>query len=495
MQKAEKIHFTLISDKIPEKKFVRYKINTEQARPRYKLPHPFNPKVKKIGLAKLFIKEIFEYNFKLLKKEYRQTLFSRPCIYGVFSRKVGGFAPIRDRCVGCLRCVQEYPEVVTVDRNLDYTHYADSFWMPLNPDQVSTSPFATIWWEAERGKIMIRGMGYKGLFASKGWDSIWTDMSEIVRPTRDGVYGREYISTVVNIGRKMKYIKFPIESSKEINKTVTIPIPVIFDVLPDKLSSPSIKKSIIKSSEQLNTYYISDSKDGNHDNNRILLINEESFIHNVENIKKAKIIEFEDSGNDLHQRIKLLNDNAPIIARLKFEPNFERRVLHLAKNGVSGFHLYADYHGYEFNTENPRFIKDLIRFIHNKLVQEKIRDEVTLIVSGGIILAEHIPKAIICGANLIAINTTILVALQSKFKTECRFPEQSEIELEKFDSNWGSQRLVNLMGSWHNQLIEILSAMGQRDVRRLVGDVGRAIFKEEIESEAFEGIERTKEVI
>ena len=26
---------------------------------------------------------------------------------------------------------------------------------------------------------------------------MWTDMSEIVRPTRDGIHGREYISTSV----------------------------------------------------------------------------------------------------------------------------------------------------------------------------------------------------------------------------------------------------------------------------------------------------------
>ncbi|MFW9927801.1 MAG: hypothetical protein ACFFD1_00240 [Candidatus Thorarchaeota archaeon] len=45
------------------------------------------------------------------------------------------------------------------------------------------------------------------------------------------------------------------------------------------------------------------------------------------------------------------------------------------------------------------------------------------------------------------------------------------------------------MGSWHNQIIEILSAMGIRDIRRLRGDIGRAMFKEDMEKEAFSGIE------
>ena len=45
--------------------------------------------------------------------------------------------------------------------------------------------------------------------------------------------------------------------------------------------------------------------------------------------------------------------------------------------------------------------------------------------------------------------------------------------------------MVNLMGAWHSQLIEVLGAMGIREVRRLRGEVGRAIFMEDIEKEAF----------
>ena len=37
---------------------------------------------------------------------------------------------------------------------------------------------------------------------------MWTDMSEIVRPTRDGIHGREYISTSVDIGRKLPCLAF-----------------------------------------------------------------------------------------------------------------------------------------------------------------------------------------------------------------------------------------------------------------------------------------------
>jgi tRNA G26 N,N-dimethylase Trm1 len=49
---------------------------------------------------------------------------------------------------------------------------------------------------------------------------------------------------------------------------------------------------------------------------------------------------------------------------------------------------------------------------------------------------------------------------------------------------------VNLMGAWHSQLLEVLGAMGIREVRRLRGEVGRAIFMEDIEKEAFGDLAR-----
>ena len=48
-----------------------------------------------------------------------------------------------------------------------------------------------------------------------------------------------------------------------------------------------------------------------------------------------------------------------------------------------------------------------------------------------------------------------------------------------------SQRIVNLMGAWHQQLIEMLGAMGIREVRRLRGETGRCMFFEDLERDTF----------
>ena len=473
--------------------YQRFRIEACPAPPRRKEPYQFNPRVSKSGLASMLLREAFEYGFKLIQKKYRRTLLSRPCIYGVFSGRFGGFHPIKERCTGCMRCVQEYPDVCKVDRNPEFFKFADSYWIPEDPTTASSTPVSVVSYEAATGKIPIKGMGYKGSFAGKGWDSIWTDMSEIVRPTRDGVYGREYISTIVDLGRKQKFLEFSGSETREVSRTVEIAIPVLFDYLPPNLNNVSILRSIARASKRIGTLFIASSEQYEslpeiHAEQTIPLVSPSSLGENQNALLEARAVELTVYESDALERIRRINPNAPIAVRLPLTTDSDRVAADLVRDGVDAIHLLANYHGDGWDTENPVFARDLIRSVHRTLVKESLRDEVTLIVSGGIILAEHVPKAIICGADLVALDTTALVALQAEFLGECASPETGRIKPENFDPSWGEQRLVNLLASWHDQLIEILSAMGMRDVRRLRGDVGRAMFNEDLEREAFADI-------
>ena len=53
------------------------------------------------------------------------------------------------------------------------------------------------------------------------------------------------------------------------------------------------------------------------------------------------------------------------------------------------------------------------------------------------------------------------------------------------DVDWGSQRIANLIGAWHGQLLEVMGAMGMREARRLRGEVGRSMWFEDLEREHF----------
>ena len=175
---------------------------------------------------------------------------------------------------------------------------------------------------------------------------------------------------------------------------------------------------------------------------------------------------------------------AQVAVRLPFGENIN--IMELYERGLRVFHLTADYHG---RGRDGRFVKDLIREVHDLLVAEGVREEVTLIGSGGIVAAEHVPKAIICGLDAVGVEIPLLIALQARFRGEARDEGVPLMVPKRLPVDWGVRRLVNLMASWRDQLLEVLGAMGMREVRRLRGEVGRVMFQEDLEREAFVGIE------
>jgi glutamate synthase domain-containing protein 2 len=174
--------------------------------------------------------------------------------------------------------------------------------------------------------------------------------------------------------------------------------------------------------------------------------------------------------------------------------------LALARDGAEVIHLVFDMHGREQaappagsvhvtasskGVGRPRHARDVLRDVHRALVRDGIRDEVTLVASGGIALAEHMAKAIICGADLVAIDVPLLLALECRLCGECQQGEVCPVSLEEVDLDFAAHRIRNLIGAWHQQLVEVLGAMGIREVRRLRGETGRAMFFEDLERDSF----------
>jgi hypothetical protein len=186
-------------------------------------------------------------------------------------------------------------------------------------------------------------------------------------------------------------------------------------------------------------------------------------------------------------KIKKVSNKVTII-RIPAEGDVENIVSRLAHSGAEVIHVVADYRGREVNgspSSSPRLIKDIIRAVHLRLVDERIRDEITLIFSGGIAMAEHVPKALLCGADLTAIDMPLLIAIGARLYEE---PEKLLVlpeGLENIPVKIVTQRIINLMGAWHSQLLEVMGAMGIREARRLRGETGRAIFFDEIDNDTF----------
>jgi glutamate synthase domain-containing protein 2 len=115
--------------------------------------------------------------------------------------------------------------------------------------------------------------------------------------------------------------------------------------------------------------------------------------------------------------------------------------------------------------------------VHRFLAAEGIRNEVTLMASGGLRTAWDVAKAIALGADGAILGTAELVALgcirvaQCEKGLGCPFgitttdPEQAK----KIDADVGFQQIVNLYTSWLGQLAGILQTLGMRSIRELRG--------------------------
>jgi hypothetical protein len=456
----------------------RYHIATKPTPDISDWPTRFTVKVGKFGLAKELLSEIWHYKFKNW-----EVITSRPCMYGVFSGPVGGFAPRPEHCVGCLRCTTEYPEFVEVSHNPERKKLGDSYFTSNFIDAIS--------YEVEQGLIPVKGAGYRGKFGGDGWEGMWTDMSEIVRPTRDGIHGREFISTVVDIGYRPNMLIFDAEGypTGPTPRVISIPIPILFDVPPPSVAGALVWNIFAQAAESTGSLAVlplGAILELNLESEHVIPLVVPGEQENIDLLSGTPLmVEMDGWDEQLHQHIRSLFPETLICLRIPFAAPEE--LLAYNKKGIHVFHLLADFHG---RGTDGDFVLDLIRQAHTAFVEAGVRQEVTLLGSGGIIAAEHIPKAILCGLDAVALVTPPLVALQAKFSGECANRISSEFLLpSKMDLPWGRQRLMNLAASWRDQLLEISGAMGLREIRRMRGEMGRAMFMVELEHEAFAGIE------
>jgi hypothetical protein len=456
--------------------YTRYHIHTETAPNLAGHPNRFDVRVNRIGLAKLLIGEIIHTRGDM------QVVTSRPCMYGVFSGPIGGFAPRPQHCVGCLRCTIQYPDMVTVEPNPERLKLGDSFFTPDNVD--------TVIYEASTGRVPVRGAGYGGSFGGENWDGMWTDMSEIVRPTRDGIHGREFISTAVDIGAKPLLIQFDQagQPRSERVRTVTLPIPYLLDL---PLENTHLVKALHSAATALGTRLLiplSTALELGLTGEAVAPIVDPEGTDRLSELKtKPDLVEFVRWDPEAAQALRAAYPGIVVGLRSPFG---KVNPVDSVRRGVDFLHLTANYHG---QTE-AGFVLDAIRAVHMQLVQAGLRERISLIGSGGIVAAEHVPKAIICGLDAVALDTPLLIAVQAQFDGEYTQMDPGNLSMLAYDPQWGSQRVVNLIGSWRDQLLEILGAMGLREVRRLRGEMGRAMFQVDLEREAFADIAGFEEV-
>jgi ferredoxin len=418
----------------------------------------------------------------------------KQCVYKVYEHRGLDSRQMIDsldnECMNCLRCVQGCPkELIHKSYNPGFKALGDSYWSP--------EIIARLWYQAETGKIPVSGAGYAGPFSGTGFDGMWTDMSEIVRPTRDGIHGREYISTAVDLGKTPRSLAFDEKGGLVGDQPplLDIPLPVILRVPAFGSFGQEVVKGWAMAASRLGTFLALPFKSVTGKTEKFLshlmpvLDLEEAMPRKKRKAVRLIGLSGDDSG---WEKAKEVFPSVLHAVRLPIVQGVEERALRLAGSGVPIIHLEASYDARAVD-DPSRSMRDGIRSVHRALVEAGVRDEVTLLAGGGIAVAEHVAKALICGADAAVVDFPILIALECRMCRRCTRGLSCPVEIEKAPPSWVAARVFNLLGAWHNQLLELMGAMGIRDARRLRGETGRAMFFEELDEATFGSMGEVKE--
>ena len=112
-----------------------------------------------------------------------------------------------------------------------------------------------------------------------------------------------------------------------------------------------------------------------------------------------------------------------------------------------------------------------------RLRDEGIRGNVSLVVGGSIRSAADVVKAIALGADACYIATAAVLALGCHLCRTCQsgicnwgIATQRPDLVKRLNPDIGSQRLVNLMNAWRHEIMEILGGMGINSIEALRGN-------------------------
>lgn len=385
-------------------------------------------------------------------------------------------------CRNCFACIMRCPrEALSMHMSEEYLTLGDGTYTP--------ELIQSILEQAEQGKIPVSGAGYRGHFAGDYYDNIWTDMSEIVRPTRDGIHGREHISTTVTLGKMVSDLgglvfdeKGNLKSLIPLNRE--IPIPVLFGMMP-LLPGTTALSALALAASKLTTYLTIPAENATEElkeyySHLLIRLKPDEIERHRNTIEWATIVEFESDGDQIAgiARAREINPNVLTTIHVSVFKNVEKKILELARSGAEIIHLSSDIYG---RGEDGVTLLESLHAAHLLLVEEGLRDRITLVASGGIAAAEHIPKTIIMGADAVVVDVPLLIAMDvvSWASGDNGDRNLSMKGIEELDPRWGASRVINLMLSWKDQLLEVLGAMGLRDVRRLRGEIGRAMFADQ----------------
>jgi len=123
--------------------------------------------------------------------------------------------------------------------------------------------------------------------------------------------------------------------------------------------------------------------------------------------------------------------------------------------------------------------------VHRYLQSEGVRDQITIMASGGIRTAYDVAKAIALGADGCVVGTAEAVAVGCTHCGNCERGRGCQVGITTtdpelsllIDPQWGANRIINLYKSWTIQWNTLLSSLGLHSIKELRGRTDLLVYR------------------
>jgi len=429
-----------------------------------------------------------------------------------------------ENCVGCHRCVVFCPtEALTIRRNpLDYR---DNYnWRPEIVEDIIK--------QSETGGVLLTGMGNDKNYRVY-WDHLVLNASQVTNPSIDPL--REPMELTTYLGRKPDRVEFGSAGLKtQLAPQIKLEIPVMFSAMSYGAVSLNVQESLARAATEMGILW-NTGEGGLHPklykygDNTIVQVASGRFGVHPQYLDIARVVEIKigqgakpgigghlpgekvsaevattrmiPRGTDAlspapQHDIYSIEDLAQLVYALKEATNYSKPVgvkiaaVHNSAAIASGMvRAGADIivlDGLRGATgAAPKIIRDNVGIpielalasVDDRLRQEGIRNQASVVVAGGIRNSGDVAKAIALGADAVYVATAALVALGCTICQQCHTGKctwgicTSDLRLtRRVNPDIGARRLSNLLRGWSLELKDILGGMGINALESLRGN-------------------------
>ena len=454
----------------------------------------------------------------------------RECSFETLRMEDGKVVADHARCVACQRCVVFCPDgAIAVLSNPRCTTRPNANWTPETRHNILR--------QAQSGAMLLAGTGNDRPYPII-WDHLLLDACQVTNPSIDPL--REPMEMTTYLGRKPDRLEFSTSHDglpvleTPLPPQLKLETPIMFGAMSLGAVNLNVHKILAEAARRAGTFY-NCGEGGLHEEmyeygpQTIVQVASGRFGVHQRYLEAAAAVEIKigqgakpgigghlpgekvteeiartrmiPPGTDAlspapHNDIYSIEDLAQLVYALKEATHYSKpvgvkiaAVHHVAAIASGAARAGADFltiDGFRGGTgAAPTVIRDHVGIplelalaaVDDRLREEGIRHQISLIASGGIRSSADVVKAIALGADAVAICTAALVALgcslcQACYTGKCAWglTTQDKRLMRRQRVEEGAERIYNLLRAWTLEVKDVLGALGINAIESLRGN-------------------------